>query len=132
METKQKHDPKLVILLRRLLSIPPTLQLYHWQTRSHARHLASGSLYDALIEQIDEFMEVFMGRHHRIRLPERCSLPLRSLDAKSAVSYLKDNIAFFSNLETFLPALRTDTDLLSIRDLIVAEMNKTLYLFTLR
>lgn len=128
----KKREQKLIVLLKRVLSIPPTIQLYHWQTRSHARHIAAGSLYDKLIEQIDEFMEVFMGRYHRIRLPEKSSLPIHNLDTKSSVAYLKENIKFFSDLEKFLPELKTNTDLLSIRDIIVAELHRTLYLFTLR
>lgn len=128
MERKEKH----IVLLKKLLSIPPMIQLYHWQTRSNARHVAAGKLYEKMIDLIDEFMEVFMGRHHRVRLVGKSSIPLISLDAKGADNYLKDNIAFFSNLETFLPELKKDTDLLNIRDAIVGELNRTLYLFTLR
>lgn len=127
MDRKQK----LVFLLKRILAMPPTLQLYHWHTRSHPRHLASGGLYDKLIELNDEFMEVFMGRYHRIQLTSHDRLPLKNLDDKSAVLYLKEHADFFSNLETFLPELKKNTDLLSIRDMIVAELNRTLYLFTL-
>lgn len=127
MDRKQK----LVVLLKHLLSLPPTIQLYHWQTRSNARHVASGNLYDKLIEMIDEFMEVFMGRYHRLRLAPNDKLPIKSLDSKGAVDYLRANIEFFSALETFIPELQKNTDLLSIRDLIVAELNRTLYLFTL-
>ena len=126
------RNKKLVILLKRLLSIPPTIQLYHWHTRSHARHLASGELYNKLIELNDECMEVFMGKYHRIKISSHATLPLRSLDGKNVLTFLKENITFFSHLETFLPELKSSTDLLSIRDLIVAELNKTLYLFTLR
>lgn len=126
------REKKLGMLMKRLLSMPPTIQLYHWQTRSNARHTAAGKLYDKLIELNDEFMEVFMGRYHRLRLTGKHALPIQSLDAKGAVAYLKSNAEFFSNLETFLPELKKNTDLLSIRDLIVAELNRTLYLFTLQ
>lgn len=125
-------EQKRIVLLKRVLSLPPTIQLYHWQTRSNARHLAAGKLYEALVGLNDQFMEVYMGRYHRIRPSNKVSLAIKSLDAKSSVAYLKDNIAFFSNLEKFLPELKTSTDLLSIRDMIVSELNRTLYLFTLR
>lgn len=125
-------DQRPVILLKRLLAIPPTIQLYHWQTRSNARHIASGQLYSTLIVLIDQFMEVFMGKYSRIRLTGKDKLPIVSLDAKGAVDYLKYNIAFFSDLENFMPELKKSTDLLNIRDEIVGELHKTLYLFTLR
>lgn len=125
-----EKSQKLIVLLKRVLSMPPTIQLYHWQTRSHPRHLAAGSLYEKLIALNDEFMEVFMGRYQRIKFAGD-TLPITSLDNRSAVTYLKDNIVFFSSLEEFLPELKKNTDLLSIRDMIVAELNRTLYLFTL-
>jgi len=128
----ERKEQKKVALLKRLLSLPPTIQLYHWQTRSNARHVAAGKLYDALIDLNDQFMESFMGKYHRIRPSHKVNLPIKCLNAKSSVAYLKENIAFFSNLEKFLPELKSSTDLLSIRDMIVAELNKTLYLFTLR
>jgi len=125
-------EQKKIVLLKRVMSLPPTIQLYHWQTRSNARHLAAGKLYDALVGLNDEFMEVYMGKYHRIKSSPKINLSIKSLNAKSSVAYLKDNISFFSNLEKFLPELKNSTDLLSIRDMIVSELNRTLYLFTLR
>lgn len=125
-------EQKKIVLLKRVMSLPPTIQLYHWQTRSNARHTAAGKLYEALVGLNDEFMEVYMGKYHRIKPSPKINLTIKSLNAKSSVAYLKDNIAFFSNLEKFLPELKNSTDLLSIRDMIVSELNRTLYLFTLR
>ena len=125
-------EQKKIVLLKRVMSLPPTIQLYHWQTRSNARHIAAGKLYEALVGLNDEFMEVYMGKYHRIKPSPKINLTIKSLNAKSSVAYLKDNIAFFSNLEKFLPELKMSTDLLSVRDMIVSELNRTLYLFTLR
>lgn len=125
-------EQKKIVLLKRVMSLPPTIQLYHWQTRSNARHTAAGKLYEALVGLNDEFMEVYMGKYHRIKPSPKINLTIKSLNAKKSVAYLKDNIAFFSNLEKFLPELKNSTDLLSIRDMIVSELNRTLYLFTLR
>lgn len=125
-------EQKKIVLLKRVMALPPTIQLYHWQTRSNARHIAAGKLYDVLVGLNDHFMEVYMGKYHRIKPSPKINLTIKSLNAKSSVAYLKDNIAFFSNLEKFLPELKTSTDLLSVRDMIVSELNRTLYLFTLR
>lgn len=125
-------EQKKIVLLKRVMALPPTIQLYHWQTRSNARHTAAGKLYEALVGLNDEFMEVYMGKYHRIKPSPKINLTIKSLNAKSSVAYLKDNITFFSNLEKILPELKTSTDLLSIRDMIVSELNRTLYLFTLR
>ena len=125
-------EQKKIVLLKRIMSLPPTIQLDHWQTRSNARHLAAGKLYDAVVPLNDQFMEVFMGKYHRVKTSSNVNLSVKCLNSKSVVAYLKDNIKFFSNLEKFLPELKSSTDLLSIRDMIVAELNRTLYLFTLK
>jgi len=123
---------KKIILLKKLLSIPPNLQLYHWQTRSYPRHVATSNLYNSLIEKIDKFIEIFMGKFSRVRLRDRDSLPITNLSAKGAVAYIKNNIQFFSSIETFLPELKKSTDLLNVRDDIVGDLHQTLYLFRLK
>jgi DNA-binding ferritin-like protein len=36
-------------------------QVHHWQTKSFAKHLALGELYDAISEKMDEIAEMFIG-----------------------------------------------------------------------
>lgn len=115
-------------LLVRLLSLVPNLQLYHWQTRSVARHEASGDLYEEMVDKIDEFMEVYISKHGRPKALDKTKLAVHNMNAKTIVVYLNDYIHYFENLDK---SLKLTADMLNIRDEIVAEIRRTLYRFTL-
>ena len=102
-------------------------RLYHWQTTSFARHKATDELNTTISCIIDKFVEVYMGRYgvkpiiHEIKLDN---------------IYLTDDgiIKLFVLARNYLKDFETsirDTDLLNIRDELLAAVNKTLYLFTL-
>jgi DNA-binding ferritin-like protein len=106
------------------------IKLYHWNTRIYSRHIATDSLFNTLLGLIDTFVEVYIGRYDR---PSGESLHLKlktynDVDMKKLLEsftyFLKDDIS------KMLKA--SDTDLLNIRDEILAEVHKTLYLFTLQ
>lgn len=107
------------------------IHLYHWQTGSYARHVAAGALYTFLDGKADEFIEVYQGKYGRIRLGRASSLPLKNLTDKTVVDYLYTLIDFLQNE---VPRLihQDDTDLYNIRDEMLGEVKKTLYLFTLQ
>ena len=95
------------------------------------RHEAAGKLIEALDDQIDTFVETYMGRYGRPKLTARTgTIHVRNFNDKQAVALLKDAIDWM--MHTLPKKLkREDTDLLNIRDEIVGTLNKTLYLFTL-
>lgn len=45
-----------------MLTIRNQIKLYHWQTKSFARHKATDDLTAALDLAIDNFVEVYMGK----------------------------------------------------------------------
>lgn len=118
-------------LLNRLLSLSANLQLYHWQTTSYARHLASGDLYDILSEKTDEFIELFISRTRRPYIHENNKLIIYNFNTKTIVQYLKEYIQYFTLIDKHIPQLAKWTDLLNVRDEIVGEIQRTLYRFTL-
>ena len=46
-----------------MLYIRNQVKLYHWQTNSFSRHTATDELVKSLDENIDKFVEVFMGKY---------------------------------------------------------------------
>ena len=105
------------------------LKLYHWNTESYARHVASGTLFDGIILAMDNFIEVYQGRYGKVFTHIEMNI-----DAPSDSQIIK----ILNEAKTFLFGLNeelnteTDTDLLNIRDDILSQINKTLYLFTLK
>ena len=109
-----------------------TLQLlvkqYHWSTTSFARHKASDQLLENLDDKIDKFVEVFIGRYG-------VKPTINSL--KMEQSFLSDdgNIKLLYQARTYLEALNNeikDSELLNIRDEMVADLNQTIYLYNLK
>lgn len=104
------------------------IKLYHWQTKSFSRHKASDELFHTLVDKIDEFMEVIQGsRNKRVRLSKIKTIPLQNVSDNGAVKMLNSFVKWLQGMKLG----ETDTDLMNIRDEIIASVNKTLYLFTL-
>ena len=112
-----------------MLTLRNQVKLYHWETLKFPRHKATDDLVDKLDENIDKFVEVYIGKYGPPKLG-KTSLKLRDFNDKEAPKLLKEAVVWMS---TSLPRKlkSTDTDLLNIRDEIVADLNQTLYLFRL-
>jgi hypothetical protein len=110
-----------------------TIKLYHWQTSSYPRHKATCDLLAAILPLIDTFVETYMGRYQRPVFESGFKMNIQELkdNDDSAPSLIKDYIFYLQNdLPKYVED--NDTDLLNIRDEIVSNLNKTLYLFTLQ
>lgn len=118
---------KFVIMM---LQIQTQVKVLHWQTFSEARHVAYGGIYDSLSENIDEFVEVMMGKYGRFELPEEgADIKLFNLKSLEINSFLDTVTEFFISMTDQLDA-RKDTDLLNIRDEMLGDTNKLKYLLT--
>jgi hypothetical protein len=112
----------------KLVEIHNQLRFFHWQTTSYARHQAYGATYDTLGDMIDGFVEVFMGKYGRVpALP----IKIHNRNEKDPMEFIDETIAILNGLSDKLND-KKDTDLLNIRDEMVAEFNKLKYLLTLK
>jgi len=114
-----------------MMTLRDQIKIYHWQTLSYPRHIATNDLIPKLDTNIDQFVEVYVGKYGRPKFTGNSStIKLENYDDKHAVEFIKDAIFWLSNkLPKHLK--KTDTDLFSIRDTILADLNQVLYLFTL-
>ena len=102
-------------------------KLYHWNTTSYPRHVASDR-FDGILEDIvDKFMEVFIGRYQMKPMVHKISIEDTLVTDKGIETAYKQAREILSQMQNSIP----DTDLLNIRDELVGEINKNLYLFTL-
>ena len=116
-------------IVTHLLTIRNQVKLYHWQTGSFARHKATDDLTAALDTNIDAFVESYMGRYGRPTV--RGSVPLHNFSESAARSFVARETTY---LQKELPRKigKDDTDLLNLRDTILGDLTKVLYLFTLK
>jgi hypothetical protein len=108
------------------------IKLYHWQTGMFSRHMGTDNVLDKLDELIDMFVEVYMGKRGRPSLTRTTNtVTLRNMSEKAAVKFVKDCLQY---LQTTVPkSLKPqDSDLINIRDEMMAEFNKLRYLITLK
>lgn len=113
-----------------MMTLRDQVKLYHWQTMSYPRHKATDELVGKLDENIDQFVEVYIGKYGRPKLTGRTSsIHLRNHSDKEATKMLQSAISWLTN-DLPKKLKKTDTDLLNIRDEILGDLNQTLYLFT--
>lgn len=113
------------------LELLNTIKVYHWNTKSFAQHKATDELYANLNTNIDKFVEVLLGKcSSRIKMVEK---KINLIDIHTTQT-LKECIFEY---RTFLIDMNMifsttiDSDILSIRDEILADLNQFLYLLSL-
>lgn len=117
-------------IITRMLQTREQVQIIHWQTKSYARHKAYDWFYEEISGLIDTFVEVYQGRHGRIEFPGGAVLQLQDIKELDLNEFLKSLINFFEN-EVTAQLQENETDLLNIKDEMLAIVNKLVYLLTL-
>ena len=118
------------MIVTNLLTLHNQLKINHWQTKSYAEHQALGMAYDALTEQIDEYVETFMGKYGRIESRDGFKIELGNYKEMSVTDFVDKYIDYLVN-ELPKGLEESDTDLLNIRDEMLGGLNKLKYLLTL-
>ena len=107
------------------------MKIYHWQTKVYSRHIASDSLITNLLEKSDKFLETMQGSENKrvVLNPKNSFIQLKNESDTSILKVLK---SFKEWLEIKLPHYlpEENTDLMNIRDDILGDVNKAIYLFT--
>jgi len=103
-------------------------KMYHLSTTSFARHKASDAFDDDIQKHIDRFAEVYIGKYNVKPIISKLNFNSEFLSDDGIEMLFKQCREYLQNLERLI----TDTELLNIRDEILADINKTLYLFNLK
>lgn len=114
------------------LQLRNQIKLYHWQTRIYSRHIATDKILETLDKSIDSFVEVYIGKYGRPKLSSKAgTLQLHNLSEAGAVRVITAAVKYLQGpLSKHLKPI--DTDLMNIRDEIIADLHQLLYLFTLK
>jgi len=122
------NQTKINEIVKFFFTIQLILKQYHWSTTSFARHKASDQLLTKLDENVDKFIEIFIGRYN--------VKPIIT-SIKMEKTFLSDegNMDLLLQIRTYLELLNnkiTDSDLLNIRDELIGNINQTIYLYNLK
>jgi DNA-binding ferritin-like protein len=108
------------------------VKIYHWNTHSYSQHKATDELHERLGEHVDKFVEVLLGKD---------GSRLHNLDEKIHLIHSRKTGDFRQLMFAYREYLigmndcfdeSRDSDLLNIRDEILADINQFLYLLTLQ
>jgi DNA-binding ferritin-like protein len=111
------------------LTLQNQLRVFHWQTQktpgSFAQHEAFGTAYDELDPLIDDFIEIYQGKKGKLMANGTFNLSLHNLD-DSPEAFIDEFVDYLVNI---VPQRLddADTDLLNIRDEMLAILNQTKY-----
>jgi len=118
-----------------LLTLQNQMRVFHWQTQhkvgSFAQHTAFGTAYEELDEKIDDFIEVYQGKNGVIMASGGTfNLALHNL-SDNAEEFVDEYVSY---LVEYVPQSLedADTDLLNIRDEMLAILNQTKYRLKLK
>ena len=103
-------------------------KLYHWNTTSFARHKATDQFADSIDPLLDRFVEVYSGRYNIKPYVTDISLNPKFITDDGIIDLLR---AIKGYLEKEVPKFANDSELLTIRDELLAEINKMNYLLRL-
>ena len=109
------------------LQIQNQIKIFHWQTFSFAEHKAFDGIYDSLIDHVDKFLEVYMGKYGRPYSDSGFNFYCTNYGESDVLTIVSYYIDFLTNT---LPTLLSDkdTDLLNIRDEMLGDFNQLKYL----
>ena len=128
----QYTEQRIVTMFLQMLN---TVKLYHWKTTSYSQHKATDELYTNLNANIDSFVEIMLGKMgDRVNLTGQKTLPL--LDYTNVKDFKKE----VEKYKTFLIDMNrnvglnitNNSDLLSVRDGILGNLNQFTYLLTFK
>ena len=129
MSTFQKQIT--IVFLEMLMMV----KLFHWKTHSYATHKATDQLYDSLNDNMDKFIEVLLGKTgSRIDLMNNKTISLIDLNSQESLKLkimsLKNYLVGLDNNKAL--STMSNSDLFNIRDEILGDLNKFLYLLTFK
>lgn len=93
----------------------------HLSSRSFAKHIALGDLYEKLVEKTDELAEVWQGQHGIMTIGGN----LISLNQEDPVAFIRQLVAWAESIKDYLAP--EQTHILNIWDEILAMIYRTKY-----
>ena len=129
----RKYTPENVILT--FIEMLNTIKLYHWKTKSYPTHKATDELYSDLNTNLDTFVETMLGktgnRFDLTRVKYSQLYDYNTIDVfRKKIDCFKMYLINMTN-DTNLKQL-LNSDLLNIRDEILGNVNKFLYLLSFK
>ena len=119
--------------VRKMFELTTIIKLYHWKTEYYSSHKATDGLLKILHEIVDKYVETLLGKTaYKLKMNDYSNIPIKNLENNQQLEkYIKDIIEFLLEIHTHLN-LEKDVDLLNLRDEMIGDLNRFLYLLRLK
>ena len=137
-KTPSKASSLKANIVRSFLEMLNAIKLYHWKTESYSQHQATDELHEKLSELVDQFVEVLLGKEQnsyksshksRITMVEKHMKMMDSTGERDFIEKIHHYRTTLIEMNNVLNK-KTDSDLLNIRDEMLACINQFLYLLS--
>jgi hypothetical protein len=122
------HQENLNKIVKIYFTLQLLTKLYHWNTTSYSRHKASDDFLGSFITKVDRFTEIYIGRYKVKPIVSNLKLEDNFINDDGIVQLFEQFREFLNDLNNY----GLGSDLLNIRDEILADVNQALYLFRLK
>ncbi len=134
-EQKTSDEPKngVSFIAFKALLHSSQIKLLHWQTKSYSEHKALGKLFKDIVDFQDDLVEVIMGKYGRPSLHgdmQKINL-YNYIDCDCLEAIEKMRQCYCEECKSYFTAEK-DPEILNILDEIIALLDKTMYLMTLK
>jgi hypothetical protein len=113
-------------LITQFLTIQSQLRVWHWQTKSYAQHNAFGEAYDSISDLSDSFIEAYQGENGTLVARGQYNLMVDNYDEANLRAKIETWCSWLTGLENL------SSNLLNLRDEMLQELRKLLYLLSLK
>lgn len=128
---KHKLSSKTILqeFVHTMLEAENTIRMFHWKTQSYSAHKTTDTLHETLSGLVDRYAETFMGKKDiKVNMKHMKPIKIKYLEnTQSLEKYIKHLVQYTNKINNKLSHVENN-DLHAIRDEIVSELNRSLYL----
>ena len=114
-----------------LLGLRDQAHIFHWQTKSYARHNAFGDFYDTFIYNMDLLAEMIMGIKGRPQMGMNATISLVDYSDESVTKFITDACDLLGPQLEMICNSTEHEEVFDQARVITAEIDKLKYLLTL-
>jgi DNA-binding ferritin-like protein len=117
-------------LFEYFLSLLGQIKIYHWSTMCYSTHKALDDLHSSLSSNIDEIMEIYIGKFNRQPIePFEIQMKANS-NVNDIIGYLEHERENIRGMRTKL--FKTSSEIQNLIDNILGSISRTIYLCRLK
>jgi DNA-binding ferritin-like protein len=110
------------------LGLLTQIKLFHWSIKNYSAHVALDKLHSALSDNIDKFIEAYIGKYKLQPIPVFTINTTATSNCQNIIEYLQ---AQHDNIKKIRTGVNKASELQNIIDEMLANIDQSIYLLNL-